>query len=139
MSEPKINATATAHLVVKENDLASALQISDDPFPPVFVTARMVALTEVAAARVLQPQLWPGELSVGVTVDVDVDVVHRAPTPLGATVIATATLTGQEGKLFVFEVMASDDAGEVGRGAHKRAVVTTERIVVGAARRARSA
>ena len=132
MSEPEVNSTASAHFVVAPSDLASALNLEpEDAFPPVFATSRMVALMELAAARVLRPHLGPGELSVGVTLD----VAHTAATPPGATVSATARLTGREGKLFVFEVRASDDAGEIGRCTHKRAVVTTERLVAGAARR----
>jgi predicted thioesterase len=102
-----------------------------DTFPAVFATSRMVALMEVAAARVLRPHLREGELSVGVTVD----VVHTAATPPGATVTATARFVGKDGKLFLFEVSATDDAGEIGRGTHKRAVVAAERLVAGAARR----
>jgi predicted thioesterase len=131
--EPEINATATAEWIVGPSDLASALPIEmGDAFPPVFATARMIALMEVAAARVLQPLLGPGELSVGVTVDVS----HTAPTPEGALVTATARYAGREGKLFLFEVSVSDPAGEVGRGWHKRAIVSTERLQSGAARRA---
>lgn len=130
--EPEINATATAEWIVGPSDLASALPIQiGDAFPPVFATARMIALMEVAAARVLQPLLGPGELSVGVTVDVS----HTAPTPEGAQVTATARYAGREGKLFLFEVSVSDPAGEVGRGWHKRAIVSTERLQSGAARR----
>jgi predicted thioesterase len=91
----------------------------------------MVGLMEVAAARILRPHLREGEVTVGVSVD----VVHTAATPPGATVTATATLVGRDGKLFLFEIAAADNAGEIGRGTHKRAVVTTERLVAGAARR----
>jgi predicted thioesterase len=91
----------------------------------------MVGLMEVAAARILRPHLSEGEASVGVTVD----VIHTAPTPPGATVTATAKYVGRDGKLFLFEVSAADNAGEVGKGTHKRAIVTTERLVAGAARR----
>ena len=91
----------------------------------------MVGLMEVAAARILGPHLREGEVSVGVSVD----VVHTAATPPGSTVTATARFVGREGKLFLFEVSAADDGGEIGRGAHKRAVVTAERLVAGAARR----
>jgi fluoroacetyl-CoA thioesterase len=91
----------------------------------------MIALMEVAASRVLIPLLGPGELSVGVTVDIN----HTAPTPLGAEVTATARYTGRDGKLFVFEVSASDPGGEVGSGRHKRAIVSSERLQSGAARR----
>src|SRR5215510_9152199 len=131
-NEPEINATATAQLVVRPEDLASAVltEMGDD-FPHVFATARMIGLMEIAAARVLQPLLGPGELSVGVTVDVS----HTAPTPEGALVTATARYAGREGKLFLFEVSVSDPAGEVGRGWHKRAIVSNERLQSGAARR----
>ena len=132
MSEPALNATASARLKVAPSDLASALNFEPgDAFPPVFATSRMVALMEVAAARVLGPHLGAGELSVGVSLD----VVHTAATPPGATVTATARFLGRDGKLFLFELSAADDAGEIGKGTHKRAVVTAERIVAGAARR----
>jgi predicted thioesterase len=131
-NEPEINATASAELIVGPEDLASSLPIEmGDQFPAVFATARMVALMEIAAARVLQPLLGPGELSVGVTVDVS----HTAPTPPGAQVITTARYAGREGKLFLFEVTATDPGGEIGRGWHKRAIVTSERLQSGAAKR----
>ena len=130
--EPEINATATAQWTVGPADLASSLPIeTEDEFPPVFATARMIGLMEIAAARVLQPLLGPGELSVGVTVDVS----HTAPTPVGAQVTATARYAGREGKLFLFEVSVSDPGGEVGRGWHKRAIVSNERLQSGAAKR----
>ena len=91
----------------------------------------MVALMEIAASRVLKPLLGPGELSVGVTVDIN----HTAPTPLGAEVTATARYAGREGKLFLFEISAADRGGEVGRGWHKRAIVSSERLQSGAAKR----
>ena len=95
-------------------------------------TARMVALMEIAASRVLVALCAPGELSVGVTVD----ITHTAPTPLGAEVTATARYAGREGKLFLFEVSCADKGGEVGRGWHKRAIVSSERLQSGAAKRA---
>ena len=132
MPEPEINATATAELVVGPNDLASSISAEHgDSFPAVLATARMIALMETAAARVLQPLLGPCELSVGVTVD----ITHSAPTPPGARVVATARYMGSEGKLFVFEIIAHDDGGEIGRGSHKRAVVETERLQRAAAKR----
>jgi predicted thioesterase len=132
MSEPALNSTATAQLTVGPSDLATVVNLEPaDGFPPVFATSRMVALMEVAAARILRPHLAAGETSVGVSVD----VVHTAATPPGAVAKATAKFVGREGKLFLFEVSASDNAGEIGRGTHKRAIVTVERLVTGAARR----
>jgi predicted thioesterase len=132
MSEPAVDSTASARLTVGPSDLASAIGLEPaDAFPPVLSTSRMVALMELAAARVLRPHLRPGELSVGVSLE----VVHTAATPPGATVTATARFLGREGKLFLFEVSAADNAGEIGRCTHKRAVVTAERLVAGAAQR----
>lgn len=134
MSEPAVDSTASARLTVGPSDLASAIGLEPaGAFPPVFSTSRMVALMELAAARVLRPHLRPGELSVGVSLE----VVHTAATSPGATVTVTATarFLGREGKLFLFEVSAADNAGEIGRCTHKRAVVTAEKLVAGAAER----
>jgi predicted thioesterase len=134
MSEPELNATASVELFVSATDLASALSLeAGDSYPPVFATSRMVALMEIASSRILRPFLEPGELSVGVHVDVS----HTAATPRGIKVTATARYLGREGKLFVFEVVAHDRGGEIGRGTHKRAVVSAERLLAGADKRNR--
>src|SRR5262249_25122724 len=93
--------------------------------------SRMVALMEIAAARLLHPLLKEGELSVGVSIDVK----HGAATPVGCRVRAVATYQGQEGKLHRFRVEAFDDAGPIGSGEHLRAIVNAERLVTGARRR----
>jgi fluoroacetyl-CoA thioesterase len=130
MPELEPGATATVTLTVTEADLASALS-SEEEFPPVFATVRMCALMETAAARALAPALGEGEVSAGVSLD----ITHSAATPLGATVRATAFFVGIEGKLYVFEVFAEDDGGEIGRGVHRRAIVHTDRLIAGAKRR----
>jgi predicted thioesterase len=91
----------------------------------------MVALMEVAAARVLAPLLGPGQLSVGVLVD----VTHTAATPAGVRVTATARYLGREDGQYCFEVVARDPGGEIGRGAHRRTIVSSQRLVAGAIRR----
>jgi fluoroacetyl-CoA thioesterase len=128
----KAGDTGEASFVVQKSDTARALAISpEDVFPEVFATSRMVSLMELAAARVMRPLLQSGELSVGV----GIKVKHTAPTPVGSTVRATATYLGPEGKLFRFKIEAFDEAGAIGEGEHVRAIVTTERIEAGAARR----
>ena len=131
---PEIGASAMVDLVVRESDCASALQLSDDlrdNFPVVFATTRMIALMELAGARILHPLLRPGEMSVGAHVDVS----HTAATPIGAKVTASATYRGRDAELFVFDVVAHDPAGEIGRGTHKRAIVSRDRLIAGAAKR----
>jgi predicted thioesterase len=132
MREPEPNATATATLRVGPADLAGAL--SEDPeeaFPPVFASTKMIALMELAAARLLRPLLGEGELSVGVAFE----LVHSAATPPGAQATATARYLRCDGKHYLFEVVARDAGGEIGRGTHRRAIVSTPRLVAGAARR----
>jgi fluoroacetyl-CoA thioesterase len=135
VNEPEPNAIGTAQLVIQQSDCASDLKLDnapDETFPAVFATTRMIALMEMAGARVLKPLLQGDEMSVGVTVD----IVHSAATPIGAKVTATATYRGRDGKLFVFDVIAHDPAGEIGRGTHKRAIISRDRLVGGAAKRA---
>jgi fluoroacetyl-CoA thioesterase len=134
MTEPESGAKATVDLVVRDLDCADALNLGNDPrdqFPQVFATTRMIALMELASSRLLQPLLHEGEMSVGAHVDVS----HTAATPIGARVIATATYCGRDAKLFVFDVIAHDPAGEIGRGTHKRAIISKNRLVSGAFRR----
>jgi predicted thioesterase len=132
MIEPALDSTASAQLVVGPADLASAVGLEpEDAFPAVFATARMVALMEIASARLLRPSLGSGELSVGVSIN----VIHTAPTPIGATVVATARYAGREGKFFLFQVTVSDGGGEIGRGRHRRAIVGADRLQSAAARR----
>ena len=133
MPELHLNATATAECVVGQADLASALSVEPGAvFPAVFSTPRMVALMELASARLLQPVLGSGELSAGVSID----MVHTAATLAGVRVTATARYVGREGNLYVIKVSASDPAGKIGRGTHKRAILSAERLMSGAERRA---
>lgn len=119
-------------LKVRLGDTAEALCISfEDSFPRVFATSRMIALMEVAAARLLRPLLEEGQVSVGVGVDVQ----HTAATAIGARVRVIATLQGFDGKFFRFKVEAFDEAGIVGAGRHTRAIVAAQRLLSGAARR----
>jgi len=128
----QIGDSAEATLTVAQSDTAEAVAISgDDAFPAVFATSRMIALIEVAAARAMRTLLEPGQLSVGVALSVE----HRAATPVGGHVRAVATYLRPEGKLYRFKVEAFDDAGAIGGGEHTRAIVATERLLAGAAKR----
>ena len=124
--------TAEATFVVQLSDTAQGLSISpEDDFPQVFATSRMVALMELAAARVISSILQPGELSVGVVVDVR----HTAATPVGCRVRAVAKYVGPEGRLHRFHIEAFDEAGPIGDASHTRAIISTERLLKGAERR----
>lgn len=127
---------STASLTITADDTAAHLRIpGPDTFPEVFATSRMVALMEVAAARMLVPLLQPGQLSVGV----EVNIKHLAATPVGAEVKAEATFLGMAGKLYRFKVEAFDPGGKIGEGEHTRAIISTERLMEGAKNRAMNA
>jgi fluoroacetyl-CoA thioesterase len=127
--------TGEAEILVQTSDTAKVLALSsEDSFPEVFATSRMIALMELAAARAMRPALQLGQLSVGVSLNVK----HTAPTPVGGRVRAVATFEHNDGKLFIFKVEAFDDAGPVGEGEHSRAIIDTERLLQGAAKRGAS-
>ena len=129
MAAIQAGARASAELVLGEADLASSLALAAlDEFPAVFATSRMIALMELAAARCMRPLLEPGQLSVGVNVNVS----HLAATPQGVTVRAEATFTGMQGKLYCFELNAWDRGGLIGQGMHTRAIIAGERLLKGA-------
>jgi|SRR5579871_2834585 len=119
--EPEGSAT----LIVADEHLANRLAtMPGEAYPAVFATASMIALMEVAAGRCLLAMLEPGELSVGVSIQVN----HTAPTPPGERVTATARYIGRDGRKFRFEVVARDAAGEIGHGIHERAIVDEQRL-----------
>ena len=128
----EIGAKKECMYIVQDSDLASRVALSsEDVFPAVLATSRVIALMEIAAARLMKPLLQPGQLSVGVTVDIK----HFAPTPVAEEVKAVATFLGLDGKIFQFEVEVFDRAGKVASGKHTRAVVETIRLVEGAKQR----
>jgi predicted thioesterase len=125
----QVGDAGEAKLRVGSADTARALASSTgDDFPEVLATSRMIALMEVAASRIMTGLLAPGQLSVGV----GVDVRHLAATPVGVEVRAVATFLGMEGKLYRFQVQAFDGGGLIGEGHHTRAIIGVERLVQGA-------
>lgn len=125
----ELGTSAEAAYVADDDDMADSFCLTEqDVFPHVFSTARMLSLMETAGARVLKPLLQPGQVSVGVTVNIR----HFAATPNHTQVSARATFLGLEGKLYRFKVEAFDPGGKIGEGEHSRAIVDTERLLHGA-------
>lgn len=128
----KTGDVGEAERLVSYADTAKAMSEKGDDFPEVLATTRMIGLMEVAASRAMKGLLGPGQLSVGV----GVDVKHLAATPTGVVAKAVATFLGMEGKLYRFKVEAFDPGGRIGEGEHTRAIISVERLVGGAASRA---
>ncbi len=93
--------------------------------PPVLATAMMVGFIEQTAIVALRPHLPPGRHTVGVHVDVN----HIAATPVGMAVTATVELLEVEGRSLLFKVACHDEAGLIGEGTHRRAIIDIERFL----------
>lgn len=91
---------------------------------PVFSTPSMINLMEHAARKALAPYLDDHEESVGANVTVD----HLAGTPIGKHVRAVAKVIAIDRALIDFEITAFDEKEQIGKGAHRRAVVKLEKI-----------
>jgi len=121
-----------ASFIATDRDMAKALSVSsEDDFPEVFATSRMIALMELAGARLMKTILEPRQLSVGV----GVCIKHLAATPNNTEVRAVATFLEMEGKLYKFKIEAFDPAGKIGEGEHTRAIIDSERLLSGAKKR----
>lgn len=128
----EIGTKASIEYKIQNRDLAKNLEISkDDNFPAVFATARLTALMECSAAKLMIPLLEDGKLSVGV----EVNLKHLAPTLEGDIVKSTAIFVGMEDKLYKFEIKAEDTGGVVGTCIHTRAIVSEDRLMKGANKR----
>lgn len=116
----KTGDSAAVSTIVKQGDLAAAFaESANESYPEVLSTPAMLGLMERACARLLEPLLKPGEMSVGAKVSLS----HFSPSALGSVVTAVATLDRKEGPLYWFDVRAYDGAGDVGKAQHARAIV----------------
>jgi predicted thioesterase len=91
----------------------------------VLATPIMIALMEDAARTLVDSKLDPGQISVGV----NLNVTHLAATPLGMRVIAKAKLLAVEGRKLTFEVEAHDEREKIGEGTHTRAIINLDRFM----------
>ena len=91
----------------------------------VYATPCMVALMEGAACEAIAEGLDEGETTVGI----ELNIQHIAATPVGMEVRAEAEVTAVEGKIITFTLRAFDEAGEIGKGTHKRALVSSQRFL----------
>ena len=91
----------------------------------VLATPYMVALMEQAASELCDKFVPEGISTVGTALNIS----HLAPTPVGAKVRATATLTSFDGRKACFDVEAYDEVGLIGKGTHERFTIKAESFV----------
>ena len=118
MAEKTISKT----IKVEEENLACAMGSGS---LMVLATPAVVALMENAAAELAQNELADDELT---TVGTMISIEHTSPTPIAAEVTAKAILTKVDGRMFYFDVVASDKKGEIAKGTHTRVSVKAEKF-----------
>ncbi|HET6389880.1 thioesterase family protein [Hyphomicrobium sp.] len=122
LSALKVGLEGTASALVTEERLATNVGSGN---VPVFASPMLLALMEAAAVNCLEGHLPEDYQSLGV----QLNVAHTAPTPIGFTVTAKATLKAIEGRKLTFDVVANDGAEQIGSGVHTRIVVDTPRFM----------
>lgn len=118
--------SATASILVGDADTAIALRTGD---VPVVATPRVVQLAEEASVQAVDGELAEGTTTVGYRVQLD----HLAPTAVGGTMHAEATLETVESRRLTFRVSVSDGRGLVAAGKITRVVVERARFLEKAA------
>ena len=91
----------------------------------VYATPCMAALMEGAACEAISEALPQGKTTVGM----ELSIQHTAPTPVGLEVWAEAEVTDVTPKVITFAVSAYDEAGQIGKGTHKRAIVDAQKFL----------
>lgn len=91
----------------------------------VYATPCMVALMEGAACEAIEEAMDDTKTTVGT----ELNIQHLSATPVGLEVRAEAEVIAVEGKVITFEVRAFDEAGEIGKGTHKRVIVPVQKFL----------
>ena len=113
--------TATVSMTVTADDTAVALGSGD---VEVLGTPAVLALAERAAVAAVAGRLPQERTTVGSRVELD----HLAPTRVGATVTATATLVEADGNRLEFRIGVAENGQEVARVVHRRVIAARARF-----------
>ncbi len=118
----KEGLTHTSCITVTDKHTAKIIGSGD---MDVLATPVMMALMENAAMLAVSEDLLPGETTVGGYIESS----HLKPSPVGATVEATATLKKNEGRKLYFDVVAMQGDEVIGKGTHLRFIVDKEKFM----------
>ncbi|WP_232524712.1 thioesterase family protein [Nocardioides mangrovicus] len=114
--------SAELSFAVNDDDTAEALGSGS---LPVLATPRLLAWCEAATCAALAQALAVDETSVGTRVSLE----HVAPSPVGRSLVVSATVVHVDGRLVRFSVAATQDGRLVGSGEVTRVVVDAERFL----------
>ena len=113
---------ARVELTVTDADTAQSRGTGD---VPVLGTPRLLALAEAATVAATARQMPGGLTTVGTRAEIE----HRAPTPVGRLVTATATLAKVDGRKLLFEVEVSDGDQVVAEVRVERMLLDRQRFI----------
>jgi fluoroacetyl-CoA thioesterase len=113
---------ARVELTVTDADTAQSLGSGD---VPVLATPRVLALAEAATVAATARQMPGGITTVGTRAEID----HRAATPVGRTVTATATLAKVDGRRLVFDVVVRDGERTIAEVRVERTLLDRQRFI----------
>ena len=120
--ELKKGLSSQSSVTVSAGNTAAAMGSGD---LDVCAPPAMVAWMENAAMKAVADALPDGSTTVGA----EMNVTHIKPSGLGAEIVATAVLTGVEGRKLTFNVGARDAEGMIGEGIHIRYAVDRRRFM----------
>jgi fluoroacetyl-CoA thioesterase len=122
LPEFALGTAARVELTVTDADTAQSVGSGD---VPVLATPRVLALAEAATVAATARQIPGGVTTVGTRAEVE----HRIATPVGRTVVATATLTEVAGRKLLFEVVVRDGETVVAEVRVERALLDRQRFI----------
>jgi fluoroacetyl-CoA thioesterase len=125
---PPRGAAATLEVV------ASSDVPVDHPGPRVYSTSALAADAEQVCRALVRPHLEPDELAVGVRLE----LLHRAPVPVGETVVLQATVASVQPDALTCELMARHHGSLVARGSYEQRIVRVAAFSAEVADRART-
>ena len=118
----KPGLSAEVELVVTDADTAVSQRTGS---VAVLSTPRVVALCEEASFKAVEDTLDATQTTVGMQVQLD----HLAPTAVGHTVAAEATVEKVSGRRVIFTVSVNDERGLIAVGRVTRVIVETDRFL----------
>jgi fluoroacetyl-CoA thioesterase len=118
---PKIGTSYERSFAVEPNH---TIDLAPEVFSPVLSTPSLIWFLEHTALDLMLPYLEEGEITVGVQVDVE----HLAPTPCSCEVTCRARVVHTEGPLVTFHLEAHDPQEQIAKGLHKRRVLRAQRL-----------
>lgn len=118
----KVNTIGHHEWIVTKDKLASTI---NSGALDVFATPPMITLMELTCANSVKNQLEPNQSTVGISLNVK----HISATPLGMKVWCNSKLTQIDNRKLVFDVVAYDEHGEIGKGTHERFIVDNNKFL----------